>query len=85
MGQGKLKVLLWGNGELQMLNHKYTSQLQLLISVKRMLSNGIQVDLSDFNAVQRKWLKNHNRQQKNTSIFAWNTTMQQLVNKEWPE
>ena len=39
-----------------MLNHKYTSQLQLLISVKRMLSNGIQVDLSDFNAVQRKWL-----------------------------
>ena len=39
-----------------MLNHKYTSQLQLLISVKRMLSNGIRVDLSDFNAVQRKWL-----------------------------
>ena len=39
-----------------MLNHKYTSQLALLISVKRMLSNGIQVDLSDFNEVQRKWL-----------------------------
>ena len=39
-----------------MLNHKYTSQLQLLASVKRMLSKGIQVDLSDFNAVQRKWL-----------------------------
>lgn len=39
-----------------MLNHKYTSQLQLLASVKRMLSKGINVDLSDFNAVQRKWL-----------------------------
>ena len=39
-----------------MLNHKYTSQLQLLISVKRMLSKGINVNLSDFNEVQRKWL-----------------------------
>ena len=39
-----------------MLNHKYTSQLALLASVKRMLSNGVNVDLSDFNAVQRKWL-----------------------------
>lgn len=39
-----------------MLNHKYTLQLQLLISVKRMLSKGIQVDLSDFNEVQQKWL-----------------------------
>ena len=39
-----------------MLNHKYTSRLQLLASVKRMLSKGIKVDLSDFNAPQRKWL-----------------------------
>ena len=39
-----------------MLNHKYTSQLALLISVKRMLSKGIHVDISDFNAVQREWL-----------------------------
>lgn len=39
-----------------MLNHKYASRLALLASVKRMLSKGIQVDLSDFNAVQRKWL-----------------------------
>ena len=39
-----------------MLNHKYTSRLQLLASVKRMLSKSIKVDLSDFNAVQRKWL-----------------------------
>ena len=39
-----------------MLNHKYTSRLALLASVKRMLSKGINVDLSDFNAVQRKWL-----------------------------
>lgn len=39
-----------------MLNHKYTSRLALLASVKRMLSKGIHVDLSDFNEVQRKWL-----------------------------
>ena len=40
-----------------MLNHKYTSQLALLAGVKRMLSKGIQVDLSGFNAVQREWLR----------------------------
>lgn len=39
-----------------MLNHKYTSQLALLIGVRHILSKGIHVDLSDFNAVQRKWL-----------------------------
>ena len=39
-----------------MLNHKYVSRLELLASVKRMLSKGIKVDLSGFNAVQRKWL-----------------------------
>ena len=39
-----------------MLNHKYTARLARLASVKRMLSKGIKVDLSDFNAVQRKWL-----------------------------
>ena len=40
-----------------MLNHKYTSRLQLLAGVKRMLSKGINVGLSDFNAAQRKWLR----------------------------
>ena len=40
-----------------MLNHKYVSRLELLASVKRMLLKGIQVDLSGFNAVQRKWLR----------------------------
>ena len=39
-----------------MLNHKYTSRLARLASAKRMLLKGIKVDLSDFNAVQRKWL-----------------------------
>ena len=39
-----------------MLNPKYASRIALLASVKRMLSKGMQVDLSDFNAVQRKWL-----------------------------
>ena len=49
-----------------MLNHKYTSRLALLASVKRMLSNGIKVDLSDFNAVQRNWLR---RSQSATSYI----------------
>ncbi len=40
-----------------MLNRKYTSRLARLASVKRMLSKGVEVDLSDFNAVQRKWLR----------------------------
>ena len=44
-----------------MLNHKYTSRLALLASVKRMLSKGIHVDLSDFNAVQREWLTTYIR------------------------
>ena len=39
-----------------MINSKYTIRLHLLISTKRMISNGIQVDLSEFNTVQQKWL-----------------------------
>ena len=39
-----------------MINKKYTARLARLASAKRMLSKGIKVDLSDFNAVQRKWL-----------------------------
>ncbi len=39
-----------------MINKKYTSRLARLASVKRMLSKGVEVDLSNFNAVQRKWL-----------------------------
>ena len=39
-----------------MINSKYLIKLQGLISTKRMISNGIQVDLSDFNEVQQKGL-----------------------------
>ena len=39
-----------------MINQKYTIKLHLLLSTKRMISNGIQVDLSEFNAVQQEWL-----------------------------
>lgn len=39
-----------------MLNHKYTLQLARLIGAKHMIRKGIHVDLSDFNAVQQKWL-----------------------------
>lgn len=42
-----------------MINQKYAIRLHLLISTKRMISNGIQIDLSDFNAVQQKWLVNN--------------------------
>lgn len=42
-----------------MINQKYTIKLHLLLSTKRMISNGIQVDLSEFNAVQQKWLVNN--------------------------
>ena len=41
-----------------MINQKYTIKLHLLLSTKRMISNGIQIDLSEFNAVQQKWLVN---------------------------
>ena len=42
-----------------MINQKYTIKLHLLLSTKRMIRNGIQVDLSEFNAVQREWLVNN--------------------------
>ena len=42
-----------------MINQKYTIKLHLLLSTKRMIRKGIQVDLSEFNAVQQKWLVNN--------------------------
>lgn len=39
-----------------MINSKYLIKLQVLISTKRMIRKGIQVDLSEFNAVQQEWL-----------------------------
>lgn len=40
-----------------MLNSKYTIILQILISTKRMIQKGMLVDTSEFNEVQKKWLR----------------------------
>jgi len=40
-----------------MINSKYLVKLQILLSTKRIIRKGMQVDTSEFNEVQQKWLR----------------------------